>query len=63
MCSIQDRLDLFFVHESRDTGLFAEKIEHNWMVNKCTRNSSFRAFKVDGLDVNGLIAYTVEKKH
>ena len=27
----------------------ASKTEHNWMVNKCTRNSSFRAFKIHGI--------------
>ena len=42
MCSIPDRLDLFFDTESRDTGLFDAKTKHNWMVNKGTRNSEFR---------------------
>ena len=36
MCSIQDRLDRFFVPESRNTGFFLLKTEYNWMVNKCT---------------------------
>ena len=65
MCSIQDRLELFFVPESRDTDLLCcknrDKLDGK-EVHYC-RNSSFRAFNVDGLDVNGLIAYSVEKKH
>ena len=44
MCSIQDILDLFFLPESRATGLFAAKTEHNWMVNKCNRNSTLRMY-------------------
>ena len=35
----------FFVPESRDTCFFfAAKTEHNWMVNKFTRNFSFRVY-------------------
>ena len=40
--------------KSEIQAFFAAKTEHNWMLSKCTRNSSFRAFKIDGLVVNGL---------
>ena len=46
MCSFQDRLDLFLFLKAEIQAFFqffAAKTEHDWMVNKCTRNSSFRA--------------------
>ena len=63
MCSIQDRLDLFLVPESRDTGLFCmqNRAYSNWMVNKCTRNSSLKMYFKGHAASNGLTAeqYTI----
>ena len=44
MCSIHDRLDLFLLLKAEIQAFFDAKTEHNWMVNKCTRNSSLRMY-------------------
>ena len=54
MCSRQDKLDRFFILKAEIQTFFALKTEHNWLVNKCTRNSSFSSVKIDGLDINRL---------
>ena len=53
MGSIQDRLDVFLFLKAEIQAFFDAKTEHNWMVNKCTRNSSFRMYFKDHTAYNG----------
>ena len=52
---IHDRLDLFLFLKAEIQVFFAAKTEHNWMVNKNTKNSSYRIY------FKGPVAYNVLK--
>ena len=54
MYSIQERLVLFLFLKAEIQTFFAAKTEYNWMVNKCTRNSSLRMYFKGHATSNGL---------
>ena len=59
MCSLQDRLVLFFFGSWKQRYWpFLLQKQHYWMVNKCTRNSSFRMYFKGHTVTNGGIHYT-----